>query len=534
MTDHVLHIPGYSLHRQLGAGGMADVYLATQESLRRKVAIKVLHTDDQGFSERFIKEAHILASLQHPAIITIHDIGTLADGRSYLAMEYVGGGDLARFRGQVFEPAQAFAIIQQIASGLAVVHRHGLIHRDVKPANILFREDGSALLTDFGVAQEVEQDCDFSQSGIAVGSPSYISPEQAQCLPVDARSDIYSLGVVLLEMLTGQNPFRGANHTESLLNHVEKAIPPLSGPLALYQGLLERMLAKDPDERFADCETLLQTLDQLASDDSDLTQFTPTLVPSRTPQSTRASAWRPWRWVGGALLAAVLGFGLVVGGFYLKTQMQIRELLALAEQRLVEGRILLPEQDSADHYFREVIKLDAHNSQASLGLDRVLQARIEGYLQQAEARMATDQLLQPAEDSALFYFRQVLGWAPDNALAQQGVQRVVQRLVEASEQAYARNDFPQALSVLEQGLDALPDQPELLQRRVAHENRVLAFEAARRAAAAKAKARRQEAQLSGNAMKPNTGASVPSKGSAANQAEEPRNPIKRLWKRLFN
>src|SRR5690606_25179829 len=115
---------------------------------------------------------------------------------------------------------------------------------------------------------------------------------------------------------------------------------------------------------------------------------------------------------------------------------------------LVEGRALAPEQDSADHYFREVLKLEAHNSQATLGLERVLQARIEGYLQQAEVRIAADQLLEPVDDSALFYFRQVLGWAPGNLLAQQGVQRVVQRLVEATDQAYARHDFPKALQTL--------------------------------------------------------------------------------------
>ena len=203
MTEQLLVIPGYQVRGHLGKGGMAEVYLATQESLHRKVAIKVLlSTDDQAFSQRFIKEGHIVASLHHPSIITIYDINQLADGRHYLTMEFVAGGDLAQHKGEVFELARALRIVRQVASGLAVVHDQGLVHRDIKPANILFRTDGTAVITDFGVAKEVELDTDLTQFGIAVGSPSYSSPEQAQCQALDARSDIYSFVLILLDMIT--------------------------------------------------------------------------------------------------------------------------------------------------------------------------------------------------------------------------------------------------------------------------------------------------------------------------------------------
>ncbi|WP_236209920.1 serine/threonine-protein kinase, partial [Pseudomonas tohonis] len=276
MNDSLLEIPGYSVHGRLGKGGMAEVYLATQESLHRQVAIKVLQRlDDEAFAKRFVKEAHLVASLHHPSIITIHDIGQLADGRYYIAMEFVAGGDLAQHRGERFEPQRALDIVRQIAAALVVVHDKGMVHRDIKPANILFREDGTAVLSDFGIAKELELDSELTQYNVAVGSPAYSSPEQAQCQPLDARSDIYSLGVILLEMLTGTNPFRGSSYTQTVMNHVQQEPPRLHGALERYQFLLDRMLAKDPDERFADCRVLLASLAELNEGELDNTRLTP-------------------------------------------------------------------------------------------------------------------------------------------------------------------------------------------------------------------------------------------------------------------
>lgn len=426
-TTTLLEIPGYRVHGQLGKGGMAEVFLATQESLSRKVAIKVLRSaEDEAFSKRFIQEAHIVASLNHPSIITIYDIGRLADGRYYLAMEFLPGGDLARHKGEVFAPERALKIVREIASGLAVVHDRGLVHRDVKPANVLFRGDGTAVLTDFGVAKELDIDSELTQFGIAVGSPAYSSPEQAQCQPLDARSDIYSLGVILLEMLTGSNPFRGGNYTQTVVNHVQMALPELPERLAAFHGLLGRMLAKKPDARFPDCRALLSALDDMEQSDLEQTQLRTALPQSRpavaeTPVRRKRRSAMPLLMV---LTVLVLIGTLTSATLYIKHRQQIEALLVEAELRFAAGQLAEPEQDSAEHYFNQVLLLEQSNDAALVGLQRVRAARIEVLLNEAEQRFASGQLKEPEQDSAEYFFSQVLRIDPGNSTALGGLQRV--------------------------------------------------------------------------------------------------------------
>ena len=192
-----MEIPGYQIHREIGRGGMATAYLAIQESLEREVVLKVLnitaHNHSENLIERFLAEGRIIATLNHPNIITIFDIG-IADDSLYLSMEYVDGGDMKSRMESPLEPIEALNFLYKIGSGLDAAHCHGIIHRDVKPANILFRVDETLLLTDFGIAKQVGLDSDLTATGMFIGSPNYVSPEQAGGSEIDGRTDIYSMG----------------------------------------------------------------------------------------------------------------------------------------------------------------------------------------------------------------------------------------------------------------------------------------------------------------------------------------------------
>ncbi|MES2819223.1 MAG: serine/threonine-protein kinase [Pseudomonadota bacterium] len=462
MNDGLIVIPGYTVHGRLGLGGMAEVYLATQDSLQRKVAVKVLlSANDEAFNRRFINEGKLVASLSHPSIITIHDIDRLDDSRYFIAMEFVPGGDLTQFKGRTLAPERALAITRQIAEGLSVVHEQGLIHRDIKPANILFRHDGTVVITDFGIAKDLGLDTELTHFGIAVGSPSYSSPEQAQCEPLDQRSDIYSLGVILLEMLTGQNTYRGTNYTQTVLNHLQLDIPTLPHGLGVYQGLLDRMLAKDPAQRFANCKALLAELDILSEQALDQTRPSPALqVAGQGQAAPRRKLPR--------MAMAVLGLALLVGlllaaGVEIRTRLQLAEFIDLGEQRLAEGKLTAPEQDSADYFYRQALALDSANPEAAKGLERVQAARVEQLLRLAEQALADLRLTTPPQDSAVFYFGQVLLLAPDNQTAMEGLQRIVERCIEEARLAHANRDYPLGLSFIEQGLAVAPNNDTLNQ-----------------------------------------------------------------------
>ena len=252
-----MEISGFRIERLIAEGGMASVYLAVQESLGRHVALKLLKKFDRPEdSERFLNEGRTIAALNHPNIITIHDIG-FDGGRPFIAMEYLEGGSLTQRIERGMMPEAAVDIVIAIGGCLDFVHRQGMIHRDVKPANILFHSNGTPKLTDFGIAKSMEVDSDLTLDGSAVGSPYYLSPEQAQNKPLDGRADVYSLGIIFYEMLSGKKPFRADSHIETILSHVTDELPPLPPELALYEDALELMTAKDPDDRFSSAGEML-------------------------------------------------------------------------------------------------------------------------------------------------------------------------------------------------------------------------------------------------------------------------------------
>lgn len=261
-----MEIAGYEIARCLAQGATAAAYLATQTSLGRPVVLKVLDTalaDTPQALQRFLNEGRLIAGLRHPHIITIHDIGTT--GRLvYLSMEYIEGGDLKqRLADGPLPPAIALDVLEKIAGALGYAHAHGVIHRDVKPGNILFRQDGSPVLTDFGIAKSLHGDGDLTAAGVFLGSPNYMAPEQVDSGSVDHGVDIYALGIILYEMLTGRKPFVSASIIDVIYAHRTAPMPRLPAPFAPLQGLLDLMTAKPRNERFKDIDALLHHLDML-------------------------------------------------------------------------------------------------------------------------------------------------------------------------------------------------------------------------------------------------------------------------------
>ncbi len=244
-------LPGYTIHGIVGESEKATVYVASSHALGHKVAVKVSKTlrDDTAGRQFLEREYRAIVAIRHPAVVRIFDYG-VQGGFEFLVMEYLPLGDLKARMQQGVTEQEALFYLQQIAVGLRVVHHAGLLHRDLKPPNVMLRSSGEVALIDFGLARALDGSTPSTRIGVLRGSPYYMSPEQAQGEPLDVRSDFYSLGIILFEMLTGTKPYTGATAMDVLQQHVSAPLPQLPQPLAHHQALLARLLAKLPAERF--------------------------------------------------------------------------------------------------------------------------------------------------------------------------------------------------------------------------------------------------------------------------------------------
>ena len=436
---------------------MATVYLAIQQSLDREVVLKTLDTthDESGdFFERFLKEGRIIASLRHPHIVTIFDIGTAGDV-VYIAMEYVDGGDLRAKIENRLAPVRALEYVSKVGQALGYAHKNDIIHRDVKPANILFRTDGTPLLSDFGIAKDATVDKELTSTGTILGSPFYMSPEQAEGLTVDGRTDIYSLGVIFYEMLTGEKPYEGDSAIKVIMKHIQSPVPTLPQELEQFQPLLNRMMAKNRDQRLESAEQLVEEVDELKKAvEGKKGRGTMTLHALKLPL-TATSRHRREALTGGRgartrnmLILAVVMLA-VMGGIGALFVHQINKPPALIVRNL-------PPPQPVDPGNGPGTQLGARNGAA---IDRQEASRALEWL--ARNSLRQDRLMSPPADNAHYYFSRLLELNPDNQAAKQGFSAIAERFVVLAEEEFSRKNYDQAQAYITLGLQVDPDNEGL-------------------------------------------------------------------------
>jgi DNA-binding NarL/FixJ family response regulator len=264
----IIDVPGYSIVKEIATSNFSSVFLARSERLRRNVVLKVMARGESerelGDAERFQREYEIISSITHRAIAEIHDFGS-QPGHLYLAMEYFPCGDLRDRLRNPLSVDESLYYLRAIAEALRVIHVFGILHRDLKPANVMLREDNSPVLIDFGLARRSLDEIGNTGVGQVLGSPYYISPEQAQGQRVDVRTDLYSLGVMFYEMLTGQRPYSGRSAVAIMSQHTSSPVPALPEATSMQQPLLDRLMAKQQSARYASADELLADLGPIAA-----------------------------------------------------------------------------------------------------------------------------------------------------------------------------------------------------------------------------------------------------------------------------
>ena len=475
MTDNV-QIPGYKLIKKLGEGGMATVYLATQESLDREVALKVMSpalAANPAFCEQFMKEGRITAKLTHPHLMTVHDIGN-DHGVYYLASEYLPAGTL-RERMDKLTTAETLEIARDIAAGLAYAHEKGFVHRDVKPGNIMFRANGTAVLADFGIAKAMKTVSAATMAGNAIGTPDYMSPEQAQASLVDGRSDLYSLGAVLYECLAGQKPYQANDAYAVALMHVTEPVPQLPDKVAWLQPLIDGLMAKSPEQRFANgdafiaaCDRLVQSNPQAASAAREQRGTRkranmPRPTPARVDTDSTTAASEPVsldavRRVRNVRFAAAgaAAFILLVGSVLGWRWMHATPSSAPANQNEVAQPSRPPP------VVQTTMPIDAGSDAALAKYDLpTLLGKAEEYLAFGQ-KNGGEKMGFPPGENAIDMFQEALRREPGNARATQGLSRVAAFYESGARTALKNGLYTGADVLVEEGLRAEPTNPGLL------------------------------------------------------------------------
>ena len=255
-------VPGYRMLRKIGEGGMGQVFLAERAHDGMQLVLKVLEPGlrrDAVFLKRFVREYKLIASVEIEYVARIYDQG-FTGRHPYIAMEYLSGGTLAVRMHEGLTSLAALRVVSQIARALDAIHGHGIVHRDLKPQNIMFRDNGRPVIVDFGLAKDLASDANLTRHGEVLATPRYMSPEQCLGRPVDHRSDLYSLGVIFYEMLSGRRFLESEGPANMMYLHVHGEVPSLPARLAGYQTIVDRLLAKRPEDRFQSARELFATI----------------------------------------------------------------------------------------------------------------------------------------------------------------------------------------------------------------------------------------------------------------------------------
>ncbi len=435
-------IPGYKILKLIGKGGTSKVFLAIQISVGRTIAVKVLSKElsqDLDFSQQFLKEANC-GVLNHPNIITIHDAGE-SNGHLYIAMEHLSGGDLKLKMQQGISEDEVIRIITQIARALSHAHSNNFTHRDIKPGNILFDEHDNAILADFGIAKTLRFAHDNSIISGFIGTPNYISPEQVSEQPVDHRSDLYSLGVVYYEILTGVKPFTADSTYTLIFKHLKEPVPPLAEKYQCHQAIINKLLEKKPDDRYQSANELIKDLENIKN---------PVIAePIEPAKKSSGNALRN---------SSVLVILLIALSSVIYTQLQPAKIkLKIPESVAIKSSMDKKTIEKLEEYIKKTAAQNVLLEQEQ----RSLKA-ITSHLTNASKYLGLNQLISPQNKNALYEFQQVLLLDEDNTQAQYGIQYIINYYKERANDARNNHHYDDSIDNINTGLTINSNDAELL------------------------------------------------------------------------
>lgn len=419
-----INIPDHTILDKIGEGGMSAVYLGRQLSLQRKVAIKVLKKlvmEDKLLAERFVDEAKTVASLDHPHIISIYEAKKLPSGLAYFTMPYLTHGDFSEIICTNAE--HLIDLLGQICEGLSHAHEHGVIHRDLKPENILFDQFGRIKIADFGIAISKKSQRKTKETQL-LGSAHYMSPEQIQSKPVDRRSDIYSLGCIIYEKITGDHVFSGNGDFSILMAHINKPIPILPPGLSIWQPIIDQCLAKDPAERYQTVADLKADLLKIRYQDR-----APEAISEKPPFDVKK--WALPISIAGLIISLIL-FGILFSG----KDSQPEALATLTAEQQPAAEITQQQATTEIQPPPESLAKDTSPNQQPLNLMATVitlpenqasedsEPDLTALLAAANTSLKDFRLTKPADDNAAEQFAAILTAHPDNTAARQGLHKV--------------------------------------------------------------------------------------------------------------